>query len=149
MMAMLAPLLLFWNQCKSFVVRTIAILWKDREIDRMLAPDYYKYLNDHCKKYEVDDYRIQDCRLYNTTTGEWDRVLVRFPKHVFFFYRWVFPVSVTSSGDSLRIRYLKFTFPYEKILTAIHTQRIVEERSSKSSSQHSKIIKIYSNRRPS
>lgn len=145
-MAILAPLALFWSHAKTLITRTIALLWKDRTIDTMRQSyKMYDRLRKH-PHYSFDDYRTELWLLYNKEKKCLEYKSVSTPFHVIFFYKRIFPVSVSWNGN-LKIRYLKWTFPFEKIISKIDQELTDERNDGDDGHLHFTIIRIESSQR--
>lgn len=92
--------------------------WKSRELTYKLAIPLYKELRKN-KSYDFDNYKPYLIQVFDKNTNENKSVIAKHKFHEIYFYKGFIPVSVSSGTDGTVFSYLKFTFPFEKILTKI------------------------------
>ena len=120
----LAPLALFWQNTKSFLLKLISILWKKKHINSSFSIDFYKQLRGDSLVLDFNNYELQCLWLYHKKYNDSNTtlpVLFKMNRTELFLYKKFIPIVV--SGDPgyncLNISYLKFMFNFEDFIEKV------------------------------
>lgn len=118
-LAILAPVILFFNQSKNFLLKIFRIFWKEREIPVDYHIDFYKYLYDNSIIVGFDDYKIKIESFYSIEHKRRIHIPFKLFKMEIFLYKNFIPVFVYAQSFGVKIQYFKFTLNFEKIIENI------------------------------
>jgi hypothetical protein len=116
-LAFLAPLGLFWQQVRSFVLRLLGILIKTRMIeDYTFSEVYYVYLHDKYPWYRTDNYKIARNGAQSKEYKCMVEAYLKLPTTEIILYKYFIPVIVRGRKNrGVQIIYFKWTFPFENL----------------------------------
>lgn len=134
----LAPLLLFWQQSKNFVVKIFRLFIKVREVPQDYYRSMYRHIYDNSYRFSFDDYDIKIENFYSQKYKRWIYLPFKLTTFELFFYKSIIPLLVTGTKGSFKIQYLKFTFDYESLI-----KKFANEIIDKSSNQKPYCFGIY------
>jgi hypothetical protein len=115
----LAPIALFYQQTKHFVVKILRVFWKERTIPSDFARMFYTELHAQSWVFAFDDYKLRKLELYTTGPDMNLTYLFKICNFELFFYKNFIPIFMFGRDGGLKIQYLKFTFPFERFLHVI------------------------------
>lgn len=116
-LAILTPIVVFWKQFQSWLIRIFRIFVKTRVIDERIAIPFYKYLQENYFSYSFDNYVLQSAEAYNKTTNKLEYLYVKSKINTVVLYKKFIPVFFSpSSNGEVAFTYLKGTFPFEKLM---------------------------------
>lgn len=116
----LAPLVLFWQNIQGFIGRFLHIFWKVREVPSLIGVQTYLEILNHSRIIRFDNWVYQSYTCYSKKLGHNRVNLFKLPVLELCFYKGFMPVLMTrSDGLDLRLQYLKFTFPFERLCKKI------------------------------
>jgi hypothetical protein len=119
-LAFLTPIMLFFQQSRSILLKIFRIFWKERTIPYDFAPKFYKLLYDNSIVLNFDDYDLSEYSLYSVKYDYCLPIIFKQYKFEIFLYKRFIPLFLYGAEQSgLKIQYLKFTFNFEKFFTEI------------------------------
>jgi len=149
----LAPFVLFFQQTKSFVLRVIRLFWKEKIIPSDLTYWFYTLINNECRRLNLDDYEVNLTWLHEKKTCLCLPAIFKISCFEIYLYKRIFPIFVYGlEGYKCKIRYLKFSFPFEKFLIESkekyikHVRKLAESEKTKKRKYNSFNIRVYKGR---
>lgn len=116
----LSPLILFWQQTRTFTANIFRLFWKRKNIPYDYKVHFYKKLQQTSWCLDLDNYRIHEHLSYSIKYGKCIPFLFKINNFQVFFYKKFIPIFVIGDNENqLIIRYLKGTFPFEKFIADI------------------------------
>lgn len=117
-LAFLAPLLLFWQQSKNFLLKIFRIFWKERNILYDIHVPFYDKLRKNCKIFSLDDYELARRIQFNAKGDTFDPVYFKFFHFQIALYKNFIPIFIFGTKDrsGFKIQYLKYSIPFEEWL---------------------------------
>lgn len=119
-LAFLAPIILFYQQSKNFLLKIFRVFWKERIVAYDFAYDFYHNLSKKSFVINFDDYSLKRERYFSLSRKKFVSVLIKLFKFEIMLYRYCVPILIfPCNNEDIKIQYLKFTFDFEKFLSKI------------------------------
>lgn len=120
--AFLAPLLLFWQQSRNFVVKIFNLFWKRRPLPfttDVLNSIVYKKLLDNSYVIHLDDFKVKGYTFYfNKYKGYYSGFFKLYTMEIFLYKKFIPVFLYGSKNGDLVLAYLKFTFNFDKFFSS-------------------------------
>lgn len=123
-LGVLAPLVLFYQQVKDFALKFLHIFWKKRELTYDFWVPFYKMMTSRSFIITFDDYHIFKSDLYSDKYGIMLPVLLKLTGLELALYKGFIPVLfiANKTTGAACVSYIKFTFPFERLLREVSKQ---------------------------
>lgn len=127
-MTILAPVILFYQQSKTVIVKIFRVFWKKREVSYDFATLFYLELAKKSAVFNFDDYKLPTGFNFLHKSRKISLpVVVKMFSFELMFYKNIVPIFVFGKPDEkISIHYLKYTFPFEKFLANVVKERYDE-----------------------
>ncbi len=115
-----APLLLFFQQIKGFLIKIFRIFWKKQQIPYDFSYLLYEELSKNYLKFRFDSYDIKSIAYFSKKYNKQLDVLLKMYKSELILYKNFIPVFISGKSNGIiKIQYLKFTLDFEGIMAKI------------------------------
>ncbi len=115
-----APLLLFFQQIKGFLIKIFRIFWKKQQIPYDFSYLLYEELSRNYLKFRFDSYDIRSIAYFSKKYNKQLDVLLKMYKSELILYKNFIPVFISGKSNGIiKIQYLKFTLDFEGIMAKI------------------------------
>jgi hypothetical protein len=122
-LAILGVMATFWTQSKNLLLKIFHIFWKERQLPYDFALEFYFSLLKKSKVINFDDYNLTSASLFSLSDKVYVPVLFKQYKIEMFLYRNFVPIFICGHiNGGIKVRYLKFTFNFDKFLHKVTQQ---------------------------
>lgn len=116
----LAPLFIFFQQTKSFLLRVFGFFWKSKSVPYDFGAKLYFSLRNKSLILDFDNHDISNCTYYSIKHNEYINMLIKNNSFEVLLYKHFIPIFVSGvAGNKIKFSYLKYTFNFEKHITMV------------------------------
>lgn len=119
-LAIIIPIILFYQQSKNFLLKIFRIFWKERIISCDFVLEFYQELSKKSFVINFDDYGIEYGPYFSKKHNKYLPFLFKLYNFEIFLYKYCIPIFIVGANtNAIKIRYFKFSFPFEQFMKKI------------------------------
>lgn len=123
-LAILTPLVLFFQQSRNFMLKIFRIFWKERVIPQSFSYEFYKGLKTESFSFNFDDYDLNTSWYYHLLRKQHLPIVFKRFNFELLFYKNIIPIFIFGyQAETIKIQYFKGTFPFERFFTDVINQK--------------------------